>query len=66
MCGKLLMEDEDVACAFCAIGLPRYRVVRLEDNLLLMLWELPFLCLILAVEQLLDACLALLHEPFGG
>ena len=42
MCGKLLMQGEDVACAFCAIGLPRYRLVRLEDNLLLMLWELTF------------------------
>ena len=40
VCGKLLMQGEDVVCAFCAIGLPRYRVVRLEDNLLLrMVWD---------------------------
>ena len=26
VCGKLLMESEDVLCAFCAIGLPRYSV----------------------------------------
>lgn len=26
VCGKLLMKSEDVMCAFCAIGLPRYRI----------------------------------------
>ena len=40
VCGKLLMESEDVMCAFCAIGLPRYRVMHTDDNLLLrMLWD---------------------------
>ena len=40
VCGKLMMSGEDVVCAFCAIGLPRYRVVRIDDNLLLrMLWD---------------------------
>lgn len=35
VCGKLLMAGEDVMCAFCAIGLPRYRVGDLDNNLLL-------------------------------
>jgi len=40
VCGKLLMEGEDVLCAVCAIGLPRYRVHQTGDNLLLrMLWD---------------------------
>ena len=40
VCGKLLMESEDVLCAFCAIGLPRYSVSNCEDNTLLrMLWN---------------------------
>ncbi|MBR6142054.1 MAG: ComF family protein [Bacteroidaceae bacterium] len=40
VCGKLLMAGEDVLCAFCAIGLPRCRVVSIEDNQLLrMIWD---------------------------
>lgn len=40
VCGKLLVEGEDVMCAFCAIGLPRYRVLNVRDNLLLRsLWD---------------------------
>ena len=40
VCGKQLMESEDVLCAFCAIQLPRYRITNIEDNLLLrMLWD---------------------------
>jgi len=40
VCGRLLMESEDIVCAFCAIGLPRYRIMRTDDNLLLrMLWD---------------------------
>lgn len=40
VCGKLLMESEDVMCAFCAIQLPRYRVMNIKDNLLLrILWD---------------------------
>ena len=40
VCGKLLMSGEDVLCAFCAIGLPRYRVQRIDDNILLrMIWD---------------------------
>ena len=40
VCGKLLMESEDVMCAFCAIGLPRYRVMNITDNpLLRMIWD---------------------------
>ena len=40
VCGKLLMEGEDIICAFCAIGLPRYRIQSTEDNLLLrMVWN---------------------------
>ena len=35
VCGKLLMEGEDVLCAFCAIGLPRYRVLDINDNMML-------------------------------
>ena len=40
VCGKLLMESEDVLCAFCAIGLPRYRIQCIDDNpLLRMIWD---------------------------
>ena len=40
VCGKLLMETEDVLCAFCAIGLPRYRILNINDNRLLrMVWD---------------------------
>ena len=40
VCGKLLMESEDVLCAFCAIGLPRYRIQRIDNNpLLRILWN---------------------------
>lgn len=40
VCGGLLMESEDVLCAFCAIQLPRYRVTNIEDNpLLRMIWD---------------------------
>ncbi len=40
VCGKLLMPSEEVMCAFCAIGLPRYRILDIKDNLLLrMLWN---------------------------
>lgn len=35
VCGKLLMKSEDVLCAFCAIGLPRYHIQRIDDNILL-------------------------------
>lgn len=35
VCGKLLMESEDVLCAFCAVQLPRYRITNIEDNILL-------------------------------
>jgi len=40
VCGKLLMESEDVLCAFCAMQLPYYRIQNIEDNLLLrMVWN---------------------------
>jgi len=40
VCGKLLMAGEDVLCAFCAIGLPRYRIMDINDNpLLRMVWD---------------------------
>lgn len=40
VCGKLLMKNEDVLCAFCAIGMPRYHVQRIDDNILLrVLWN---------------------------
>ena len=40
VCGKLLMASEDVLCAYCAIGLPRYRIFDIEDNVLLrMIWD---------------------------
>ena len=40
VCGKLLMQSEDVMCAFCAVGLPRYRVTNIDDNKLLrMIWD---------------------------
>ncbi len=40
VCGKLMMEGEDVMCAFCAIGLPRYRLAGNNDNRLLRLvWD---------------------------
>ena len=35
VCGKLLMQGEDVLCAFCAIGLPRYPILHINDNPLL-------------------------------
>lgn len=41
VCGKLLMQGEDVLCAFCAIGLPRYRIQDIQDNQLLhLVWNL--------------------------
>lgn len=40
VCGKLLMASEDVMCAFCAIGLPRYHVQHIDDNhMLRTLWD---------------------------
>lgn len=40
VCGKLLMEGEDLLCTFCAIQLPRYRIMNIKDNLLLrMIWD---------------------------
>ena len=40
VCGKLLMEGEDVVCAFCALGLPRFPILKLDDNYLLRtLWN---------------------------
>ena len=40
VCGKLLMQGEDVLCAFCAIGLPRHRILDVKDNMLLrMIWN---------------------------
>ena len=40
VCGKLLMQSEDTLCAYCAIGLPRYRMTNIFDNLMLrMLWD---------------------------
>lgn len=40
VCGKLLVEGEDVMCAYCAISMPRYRVTNISDNLLLrMVWD---------------------------
>lgn len=40
VCGKLLMASEDVLCAFCAIGLPRYRILDINDNpLLRIIWD---------------------------
>lgn len=40
VCGKLLMQGEDVLCAFCAIQLPRSRVLNIEVNpLLRSLWD---------------------------
>lgn len=40
VCGKLLMEGEDIICAFCAIGLPRYNILHTDDNILLrMVWS---------------------------
>ena len=40
VCGKLLMAGEDVLCAFCAIGLPRYHILNIDDNpLLRMVWD---------------------------
>ena len=32
VCGKLMVRGEDVLCAFCAIGLPRCRFGRLNNN----------------------------------
>lgn len=40
VCGKLLMESEEVLCAFCAISLPRCRIQNIEDNRLLrLIWD---------------------------
>lgn len=40
VCGKLLMQGEDVLCAFCAIGLPHYHIQRIDDNpLLRIIWS---------------------------
>jgi len=47
VCGQLLMRSEDVMCAFCAVGLPRYRIgndsnydKKLHDNALLRaIWD---------------------------
>ncbi|MBO7119912.1 MAG: ComF family protein [Bacteroidaceae bacterium] len=40
VCGKLLMQGEDVMCAFCAIQLPRHRITAIDDNLLLrIIWD---------------------------
>lgn len=40
VCGKLLVAGEDVLCAFCAIGLPRSRILNIADNALLrMIWD---------------------------
>ena len=40
VCGKLLMAGEDVLCAFCAIGLPRFHIPRTDDNILLRtIWD---------------------------
>lgn len=40
VCGKLLMESEDVLCAFCAIGLPRCHLLSIDDNILLrVIWD---------------------------
>ena len=34
------MEGEDLLCTFCAIQLPRYRIMNIKDNLLLrMIWD---------------------------
>ena len=32
VCGKLLMQSEDTLCAYCAIGLPRYRVTNIFEQ----------------------------------
>lgn len=40
VCGKLLTEGEEVLCAFCAIGLPRYRITDTGDNpMLRAIWD---------------------------
>lgn len=40
VCGKLLMASEDILCAYCAIGLPRYRILDINDNpLLRIIWD---------------------------
>ena len=40
VCEKLLMEGENVMCAYCAISMPRFRVTNISDNLLLrMVWD---------------------------
>ncbi|MCH5169221.1 MAG: ComF family protein [Prevotellaceae bacterium] len=40
VCNKLLMRGEDVMCAFCAIGFPRFRSTDIKDNSLLRrLWD---------------------------
>lgn len=41
VCGKQMMKGEDVLCSFCAIGLPRYRILRTDDNpLLRTIWDM--------------------------
>ena len=41
VCGKLLVAGEDVLCAFCAVGLPRYHIQDTSNNPLLQLvWDL--------------------------
>lgn len=40
VCGQLMMEGEDVLCAYCAIRLPRFRIMNTADNLLTReLWD---------------------------
>ena len=40
VCGKLLVKGEDVVCAFCALSMPRYRILHIDDNSLIRtLWN---------------------------
>lgn len=40
VCGKLLMQNEDVMCAYCAIGLPRHHILNIIDNpMLRSVWD---------------------------
>ena len=40
VCGKLLMQNEDVMCAYCAIGLPRHHIPNIIDNpMLRSVWD---------------------------
>lgn len=40
VCGKLLTAGEDVLCAFCIVGLPRYQVQSIDNNFLSrMIWD---------------------------